>query len=148
LHYVLIAGLAGILPDFDMAVYYILGIFGFSLESIHRTFSHSLFFVLIFLILGLFFLSTTKIHFKRYRIKLSTLFLVICFGVAFHLFLDYLIVGNIMPFYPLLEMRVGLNLITLIPELWRASFIPVVDSFLLIFWLSYLELKHRISDFI
>ena len=45
-HYVFIGGLAGLLPDLDIAVYYALSFFGFTIQEVHRTFSHNLFFPL------------------------------------------------------------------------------------------------------
>ena len=50
LHYVLIAGLGGILPDFDIAVFWILHWFGFTLESVHRTFTHTIFLPFLFFV--------------------------------------------------------------------------------------------------
>ena len=40
LHYVLIAGVAGVVPDLDIAVFWILHSSGFTLSEIHRTFTH------------------------------------------------------------------------------------------------------------
>ena len=54
LHYILIGGIAGLLPDIDVAVYWIINIFvKIPLNEVHRTFSHTLFLPLLFLILGL-----------------------------------------------------------------------------------------------
>lgn len=148
LHYVLIAGLAGILPDFDLAVYYVLGFFGFGLNEIHRTFSHNVFIILFFILLGFIFLKNNFKTFGKHRLKLSTIFFVISFGVFMHLFLDFLIIGEIVPFYPLSNYIIGLDLVSLLPVYWQESIIPVLDAALLIFWLIYIELKHKISNFI
>ena len=43
LHYVLIAGIAGLIPDLDVAAYYLLSFFGYTLNEVHRTFSHNIF---------------------------------------------------------------------------------------------------------
>ena len=58
LHYVLIAGIAGLLPDIDIIAFYILHFFGFSISEVHRTFTHSIFLPIIFIIL---FYAFTKI---------------------------------------------------------------------------------------
>ena len=58
LHYVLIAGIAGLLPDIDVAAYWILHFFGFTLSEVHRNFTHSLFVPLLFLLLAFVFANT------------------------------------------------------------------------------------------
>src|SRR3989344_5257184 len=58
LHYILIAGLAGVAPDLDIALFWILRPFGFTLEQLHRTFAHALILPIIFFIL---FITTRKI---------------------------------------------------------------------------------------
>ena len=55
LHYVLIAGLGGVLPDIDIITYLFLQPFGFSYSDIHRTITHSLFPILILVFLGFIF---------------------------------------------------------------------------------------------
>src|SRR4030067_3414559 len=69
-HYVFIGGLAGLLPDLDIAVYYILSFFGFTLEEVHRTFSHNLFVPLIFVILGLLAYGFKNKELGRHHLKL------------------------------------------------------------------------------
>ena len=148
LHYVLIGGVAGLIPDLDVAVYYILSFFGFTLSEVHRTFSHNIFVVLVFILLGIFFLGLKNKELGRHHLKLSNIFFVISFGVFIHLILDFLISGNIMPFYPLSSWAIGLSIILFLPLAWQSSFIPSLDAVLLIIWLIYMEVKHKISDFI
>ena len=148
LHYVLIGGLAGLLPDIDVAFYYILSFFGYSLNEIHRTFSHNLFVVVLFILLGIFALKLKNPRLGRHHLKLSNIFFVIAFGVFMHLLLDYTVSGTIIPFYPFTFSVIGLNLVRYLPLAWRDSFIPSLDAALLVLWLLYMELKHRISDFI
>lgn len=150
LHYVLIGGIAGLIPDLDVAAFYVLSFFGFTLNEVHRTFSHNIFVVLFFIILGIFALG---VGFKnkelgKHHLKLHFIFFIIAFGVFMHLLLDYLVAGAIMPFYPFLSYSMGINLINFLPSAWRNSFIPSLDAVLLVFWLIYMEVKHKISDFI
>ena len=150
LHYVLIGGIAGIIPDLDVAVYYVLSFFGYSMSEIHRTFSHNIFVVSLFVILG-FIALIFRINSKcigRHRLRWSNIFFMIGFGVFIHLLLDYLIIGGVMLFYPISNISFQLNLINYIPLAWKDSFIPSLDAALLVLWLIYLEIKHRISDFI
>lgn len=148
IHYVFIGGLAGLLPDFDIAVYYIASFFGFTIEEIHRTFSHTLFVPLLFIILGFVFWNINTKFLKKHKMKLRVVFFVIAFGTFMHIFLDSLISGVVMPLYPISYQVVGLNLISFLPPKWQESAIPTIDAILLILWVVYLEVKHKISDVI
>ncbi len=148
LHYVLIGGLAGLLPDLDVAVYYLLSFFGFSISEIHRTFSHNLFIVLIFIFLSFLFIKFKNKGLGRHHLKLPIIFFLIAFGIFIHLVLDMLLAGRIIPFFPWSNYAIGLNLINYFPVAWRGSIIPSLDAVFLVFWLIYMEIKHRITDFI
>jgi membrane-bound metal-dependent hydrolase YbcI (DUF457 family) len=148
LHYVLIGGLAGILPDLDVLAFYFLSFFGYTLNEVHRVFSHNLFFVFIFVILGFLMYGTKNSKLGKHHLKIRNLFFVISFGIFVHLLLDYLVSGSITPLYPLFDFNISLNLLNFIPNAWRSSFIPALDALLLVLWLIYLEMKHKISDFI
>ena len=102
-HYVLIAALGGIIPDLDIALYYVLYFFGFAFEQIHRTFLHTIFVPLILLFIGLFILGFGIKYplFRKMHIKLHTIFFVLSAGALLHLILDVILVGSITPFYPL-----------------------------------------------
>lgn len=58
LHYVLIAGLGGVLQDIDIIAYLFMQPLGFSYADIHRTITHSLLAVFFFVLLGLIFHRT------------------------------------------------------------------------------------------
>ncbi len=147
LHYVLIAGIAGLIPDLDVAAFWILHFFGFAYESIHRTFLHSLFIPLIFLILYFIFAKIKK-PIKKRKLKLSTIFLMLAFGSIIHLILDSIFQGFIMPFYPLSFFEIGLNLANYFSYPLDELFIPTLEAILLVLWLIWLQVKHKISDFI
>lgn len=148
IHYVFIGGLAGLLPDIDIAVYYILSFFGFTLQEVHRTFSHTLFVPLVFLILGFSFKKFKNETLGKHHLKLSKIFFVIAFGTFIHLLLDALISGFIMPLYPFSSLSLGLNLIEIFPVAWQGILLPTLDAVLLIFWMISLEVRHKISEFI
>jgi membrane-bound metal-dependent hydrolase YbcI (DUF457 family) len=148
LHYVLIGGIAGILPDIDVAAYYILSFFGFTLNEVHRTFSHNIFVILLFILLGLLFMGFKNKELGKHHLKLSNIFFVISFGVFMHLFLDALVAGVILPFYPFSSYYIGFNIIRFLPDAWESSFLPSLDAVLLVLWLVYMEVKHKVSDFI
>lgn len=152
LHYVWIAGIAGILPDFDFGVYFILKFFGstITLDKIHQVYTHVFFIPLIFLVLGMIF-SYSKFNIsvcsiRKHRLKLNLILFVVAFGYVCHLLLDS-IVGPIYPFRPFSSLPFGFNLSYLI-NISDPLFEAVIDGILFIIWISYLEFKHKISDFI
>ncbi len=148
LHYVLIGGLAGLLPDLDIALYYLLSFFGFTIQQVHRTFSHNIFVPLGFLILGFIFLKIKNPFLGKHRLKLSTIFFVASFGVLIHLILDATLGGPVVLFYPFSEFTIQLDLLQNLPKTFQSTIIPVIDAVLLVLWMIYLEVRHKISDFI
>jgi len=148
IHYIFIGGLAGLLPDLDIAVYYALSFFGYTLQEIHRTFSHNLFFPSIFVLLGLLFYNSKSKRLEKSHLKLRNIFFVIAFGISAHLLLDLIISGEIMLLYPLFNYKIGLNLIKFLPSLWQSTIMPTIDAILLILWMVSLEIRHKISNFI
>lgn len=153
LHYVLIGGIAGLLPDLDFIVFWIIDLAkgGISISSVHRTFSHSLFFPLLFIILGLLTLNVKPKRIRKHHLKLSAIFFVTAFGTFTHIVLDGLMQGFVMPFYPISTYKLGLNLIYLLPfsrDIVATTIPPAIDAALLVLWLIHEEWKHKISDFI
>lgn len=148
LHYVLIGGIAGLLPDIDVAAYYILYFFGFSYSEVHRVFFHNLFVPLIFVCFALVFYKFKSKELGERHLKLRNIFLVIAFGSLIHLILDVVISGTIVPFYPFSSLSFGLNLIKIAPLAWQESILPSIDAILLVLWLIHLEIRHKISSFL
>ena len=145
LHYILIAGLAGLLPDIDVVIYWILKLFtNISVSQVHRTFTHTLFFPLIFLILGLLTKNKT-IKIYKDKLKLNWVFYMIAIGTFIHLILDMILVGTIKPLYPFSYYEIGFNLIK---NTLEGTLMPGIDAILLFIWLIHLELRHKISDYI
>ena len=147
LHYVLIAGLAGLLVDADYIIYYLIRFIGFNFPS-HRIFFHNMFFPLVFILLGLIFIGVRNKELGKHKLKLSTIFFIIAFGSGIHLLLDALIIGKILIFYPFSDFTIGLDLVRKLPEILQESFVPIIDAVLLALWMIYIEVKHKISDFI
>jgi len=148
LHYVLVAGIAGLIPDVDIAIFWVLHFFGFTLNEVHRTFTHTLFVPLIFVALFFVFRNVKIKQVRKYEIKSSVVFLMIAFGSFVHLILDAIFSGQIAPFYPLSVFALGLNLVGYFPEPLRDLFIPSLEAALLVIWLIYLELKRKVRDFV
>ncbi len=138
LYFIFIGGVAGLLPDIDIPLYWLINnIMGIHVEWFHRTFSHSIFFPLIFLVLSLIIYKFNK--------KYSLLSAIVSFGITFHLLLDFLVQGFIMPMYPITMNIAGLNLVE---QLGLRGIVPGLDAIILILWLWHEERKHKISDFI
>ncbi len=137
LHYVLIGGVAGLLPDIDVPLFWLLKILGIDVPWFHRVITHTFFFILIFLAISLIYFDLNR--------KVSKLFAVIAFGVSFHILLDYVFVGTITPFYPFYDAAYGLNLIG---KLNLPLLAEGMEAIVLLLWLWHEEKTHKISDFI
>jgi membrane-bound metal-dependent hydrolase YbcI (DUF457 family) len=148
LHYVLIAGIAGLLPDIDVIAFWGLYFFGFTIEEVHRNFTHTIFVPLLFLALYYLFGKMKIRELGKHKLRLNLIFLMISFGSFVHLILDAFLTGKIMPFYPLFKFGFGLNLVGYLPLPLSKIAIPCLDAALLVLWMIYLEVKHKISDFI
>lgn len=148
LHYVLIAGIGGILPDIDIGAYWILHWFGYSIDVVHRTIMHSIFLPVLLLALYFVFMKVKVGELGRHKLTLSMIFMMLFIGVITHLILDGLLAGSICLLCPVSAAMSGFNLIGLLPEGLQGIAIASVEGVLLVFWLVYLEWKHKISDFI
>lgn len=148
LHYVLIAGIAGAIPDLDVAAFWILNFFNFTWEEVHRTWAHTIFVPLIFLVLALATMKFKSLKVGKHKLRWAIIFLMIAFGTFSHLVLDAIFCGSIRPFYPFLIFSIGFNLFGYLPMELATVAAPSLDGGLIILWLIYLEMKHKISDFI
>lgn len=148
LHYVLLAGLAGLFMDFDWLSYHFLKIVGVNLGFVYFDFTHNIFLPLIFLVLGFIFIGARNKQLGKHKLKLSTIFLVISFALFTHLILDAIFEGFVIPFYPLTRFEFGLNVAGFLPLEIQTVAETLLDAVLLVFWMIWLETKHKISDFI
>jgi len=138
LHYVFIGGVAGLLPDIDVPLFWVLNKFlGFDVPWFHRIFTHTFLFVFIFLFIAFLYYDFNK--------KASKIFFIISFGVAFHIFLDWLLVGAVAPLYPFSDAIYGFNLVG---RLKLPLAVEGLEAIVLLWWLWHEEKTHKISDFI
>lgn len=140
--FVFLAGVAGLLPDLDMPLFSALELFGYKIETGvgHRLFFHNIWIPLSFL--GFFVIM----HFIFKKEKFGKVFLILSFGFSVHLILDAVIIGYIMPLFPLSTVEVGLNLSRFIP-LNPTTIMASLDALLLLFWLWHEEMEHKIKDY-
>ena len=141
LHYVFIGGVAGLLPDIDIPIYWLLkNVLGLNVPFFHRLFTHTIFFGMIFLAIAIaFYKPGRKVN------KTSTLFAIVSFGIMLHILLDFIFLGTVMPFYPLSYNAVGLDLLT---KTGFALASQGLEAIFLLWWLWHEEKTHKISDFI
>jgi membrane-bound metal-dependent hydrolase YbcI (DUF457 family) len=151
LHYVLIAGLAGVLPDIDILISIFSELIGKTGFIIYATITHSIFFPIFFLVLsGAFYSTNVKAricNIGKHKLKLSTIFLAIFIGTSIHIILDMVFGSQVFLLYPFSNLNFGLDVIGSLSYSW-SYVMSIVDGVLLVIWLAYLEFKHKISDFI
>ena len=152
LHYVLIAGLGGILVDIDIIISVLFYFIGAENWNVHKTFTHSLFFPIFLFVL---FLVLRPAHAKakicnigRHKLKLRVIFLMLALGSLIHIILDSFFGEQAFFLYPFSSVDYGINLFGYLPESLQGLAAPLLDGVLLVIWILYLELKHKISDFI
>jgi membrane-bound metal-dependent hydrolase YbcI (DUF457 family) len=147
-YYILIAAIAGLIPDLDLAAYYFLYFFGFTLDQIHRTFMHSAFIPLgLFLIGGIIYKSGIKNpELAKHRLKISTIFFIFAAGTIIHLLLD-ITYGKIPPLYPIIQTSIGLDLLVKFPQPLQELIPATIDGVLFLFWLMWMEFKLKIDNY-
>jgi membrane-bound metal-dependent hydrolase YbcI (DUF457 family) len=140
---ILVAGIAGLLPDIDIPLSFVFSSLGIENGELlqHGGITHTPFF-------GLLFLIPFSIFWKMKKHRLAIIFAVIAFGVVFHSFLDLFIGGGhpegVMALYPFSEQRFDMFLLLI----YGFPAIPALDAIILLAWLVHEERKHKIKDFI
>jgi len=139
-YYILIAAIAGVFPDIE----YI-----FRLSYADRLFMHSIFVPLIFFLIGIFVLkSGFKSNWLRKRhLNLSFILFIFSVGSLLHIILDSIFVGQIFLFYPFSDFSIGIELVSKFPQNLQELVLPIVDAFLLFFWIFWMEFKLKIDDY-
>ena len=137
LHFLFIGGGAGLLPDIDIPFFWFLNdILKIKTIWFHGTITHTIWVPLLLLIA-----SVIAYKFNR---NTSILLGIITFGLFFHIFLDFTLLGNIMPLYPLSNFTIiGIMANSPLTH-WDLG----LDAVILLGWLWHEERKHRISNFI
>lgn len=148
LHYVLIAGIAGLLPDIDVIAYWLLHLaFGTPLEAVHRVYTHTFIIPLIILALGIIIWKGGRLNIGLgSRMRLGHVVIIIALGYFTHVLLDLLIIGTVYPLYPLSPISAGLNIVSYSGV--GGSFLAGLDAILIVIWLVHEEIRHKISDYI
>jgi membrane-bound metal-dependent hydrolase YbcI (DUF457 family) len=136
--YIFLVGIAGLLPDIDMPI----SIFLTGDTYLHRTFTHTIWFPLLFLLIFVVSYKFFKIA-KILKFNIWKASFMIFVGITIHLILDATLAGTVNLLYPLNQAQFGLNLV---PESW-VWFYSSLDAILLFGWLVHEEMEHNISEY-
>lgn len=143
--YVLIAGLAGLLPDLDFVAQWAYNyIFGTNIY-IHRTFTHTIYPVIVVFVFAVLFYEWDFKLFGFTNKQYSLFFLMLFAGFFAHVLLDCSITGEIDFLYPFGETSFCRGLIR---EDISGVKLAGLDAILLVIWLIYEEQRHKIRDFL
>ena len=145
--YVFIAGIAGLLPDLDIPIGWVVNFFLGTNYNFHRLYSHSLNYSIIFLLLALVFLFLKGQSYKIMNWKLPKQAIVMSlfamsFGWFMHIFLDCMLAAdgylNFIPSVPL----------SFCPSPFSNQALLGFDAIILVLWLFHEQWKHEIKDYI
>ncbi|MDP3734220.1 MAG: metal-dependent hydrolase [Nanoarchaeota archaeon] len=137
---VVIGGIAGLVPDVDIPLGWFLSLVSGTTVYFHGLFTHSIFFVLLFLALA--FIR----HYQDDQ-KWAKIFAVIAVGWFFHLVLDCFYGG-----FSSTETKLFLWPLTIMPSFcpsWNVYlFAPHIDAILLVVWLIHEEIHGYIKKYV
>ena len=145
--YVFVAGIAGLIPDLDIPVQWIINSLLRTNYSFHRLYTHSLAYSILFFIIALVFSAKKGEHYKFFKwspskISIVMFFLALSFGWFMHIFLDCTLAGdgflNIIPSIPL----------SFCPSPFSNEALVDFDAIVLVLWLFHEQWKHKIKDYI
>jgi len=130
----IVGGIAGLGPDIDIPLTWLINFVTGNNSNFHGTFTHSFLFVLIFFGIGALF------HSKK-KMKWAKIFYVIAAGWFIHLGLDWLFGEYKLLFWPFATPKY------IFPQtnLWIYS--AEIDAIVLVLWLLHEELHKRIRDY-
>jgi len=155
-----LVGVAGLMPDMDVPLFTALNAIGRTVQSSidHRIFFHNVWIPLGFLAFAAFFAYAWPVlrgrKNRKYKqgksLAFAKVFLLLAAGWLFHLTLDAVLTGEVMPFYPVSDYLLNWDLVgkvataTNVPQL---TILVSMDALLLLFWLWHEEFTHRIRDY-
>lgn len=132
-YYVLLAGIAGLLPDIDIPIGWVYNMLYGTSISFHGGLSHIVLFPAAFACLALLF---------RKR-PFGLVFSILSFGWLLHITMDCVVTLR----YPLWPFG-SFACPALVPETAFLTVLPAVDAIVLMAWLIHEEWRHKIRDYI
>ena len=144
--YVLIAGIAGLMPDLDVPATWAFNfIFGVH-YNFHRIYTHSLSYAIIFFLISMMFLFIRKEKYKilKWAVRRQPIvifFLAMAFGWFMHIALDCGLAAdgylNLIPTIPL----------GFCPHPFSNEALVGFDAIILVLWLVHEQYRHDIKDY-
>jgi hypothetical protein len=145
--FVLIGGVAGLLPDIDLPITWIWNFISNTSISFHRLYTHSILWPLILLIIGIIINSLNKAEYTIFKWdvpkhKIFLFFIMLSFGWFFHIFLDCMLAAD-----GLLNFLPGIPL-SFCPSAFSNESLMGLDAIILVLWLIHEQWKHEIKDYV
>jgi len=144
--YVLIGGIAGLLPDIDVPIQWTASAIARETIEFHRIWTHSLLCVAVFLLVALIFWMQKHKKFKMFKREwtyeqVALLFTIIAAGWFIHIALDCGLASDynltIIPGVPM----------NFCPHPFSRDTLLGIDAIILILWLIHEEYRHNIKEF-
>ena len=144
--YVLIAGIAGLLPDMDIPASWVFNLVFGTNFNFHRVYTHSLFYAIVFFLISMLFLFIRKekykiIKFVLHKQAIVIFFLAMSFGWFMHIALDCTLAAdgylNLIPTIPL----------KFCPNPFSNEALVGFDAIILVLWLVHEQYRHDIKDY-
>ena len=145
--FVLIGGIAGLLPDIDVPLQWMTTAFVGEAVTLHRIITHSLVFVAVFLVIALFFhlQKHKKLNIFNKEVSyenISLFFTVIAVGWFTHIALDCSVAGDYnLTWFPGIPLG-------FCSHPFSGEALLGIDAIILILWLIHEEWARKIKDFI
>ncbi len=141
LYFILIAGIAGLAPDIDIPISWLLTLLTGTHVNIHRGVTHSIIFPIIFAALSL-------VSYKWGKEKWGLFLGILSFGWIFHLALDGLIWAEtaMRPLYPF--SSVAWHGVFVLETEFALGLASSLDAIILVLWLLHEQMTHKIKDYI
>ncbi len=129
-----IGGIAGLFPDIDIPIGWMMTLFTGTQITLHRIFTHSFIFPLLFLIIAI------VLHYNKNH-KWGRIGYVIAAGWTLHIIFDCIYGGYLPLVWPF-------DLITSCPSWGLMKFSEGIDAIILVLWLAHEEIHNKIRDYI
>ena len=145
--YVLIAGIAGLMPDLDLPASWAFNLVFGTDYYFHRVYTHSLLYAIAFFLISMTFLILKKEEYRIFRWNVTKqafvmFFLAMAFGWFVHIGLDCALAAdgylNLIPSIPL----------KFCPHPFSNEAILGFDAIILMLWLLHEQWKHKIKDYV
>ena len=146
--FVVIAGIAGLLPDMDIPLGWIASAIMGKDVGFHRLYTHSfIWFIALFMIGAAVYYFAKKQDYKIFswmvqKRDIVLFFMAVAFGWFMHVFLDCVVAADhnlsVFPMFP----------INMCPAPFSPDMLAGLDAIILIVWLVHEQWRHEIKDYI